>query len=181
MSQVRTNSIVPVGGLPAGASGGGIIQVVSATKTDTFFTDADTFQDVTGLSVSITPSSSSNKILVFAQLMISTTWFVGHAKILRGSTELLLGDVAGNRQRQAFNFVVDPTMSGSHGEIRQVTRFVLDSPGTTSSTTYKIQVVGRPDNENNGGIHVNRSVADRNNSTFDGRGASSIMVMEVSG
>jgi len=36
MSQVRTNSIVPAGGIPGGASGGGIIQCVSTTKTDIF-------------------------------------------------------------------------------------------------------------------------------------------------
>ena len=35
MSQLKVNSIVPVGGLPAGATGGGIIQTVTLTKTDT--------------------------------------------------------------------------------------------------------------------------------------------------
>jgi len=66
MSQVRTNSLVPVGGIPAGASGGGIIQCVYALKTDTqSFANNSSFNDISGLSVSITPRSSSNKVLVF--------------------------------------------------------------------------------------------------------------------
>jgi hypothetical protein len=181
MSQLQTNSIVPVGGIPAGASGGGIIQVVSATKTDTFFTDADSFQDVTGLSLSITPRSSSNKILVIVQLFASTNWYTGLANIVRNSTNLLQGDASGSRPTPSFSFVVDPTMSNTHGETRLLTRFVLDSPATTSATTYKVQVVGRPDNENNGGIYINRSSPDRNTGTYDHRGASSIIAMEVSG
>ena len=44
------------------AQGGRILQVLQTTKTDTFSTNSTTYLDVTGLSVSITPSSSSNKI-----------------------------------------------------------------------------------------------------------------------
>jgi hypothetical protein len=177
---LRTDSILPVGGLPGGASGGGIVQVVSVTKSDTFFTDADSFQDVTGLSLSITPRSSSNKILVIVQLFVATTWYTGLANIVRNSTNLLQGDAAGSRATPSFSFVVDPGMSNNHGETRLVTRFVLDSPATTSATTYKVQVVGRPDNENNGGIYINRTSPDRNTGTYDHRGASSIVAMEVS-
>ena len=64
MSQLRTNSIVPVGGIPAGASGGGIIQVVQTVKTDDASTTSNSYTDITGLSVTITPRSTSNKILI---------------------------------------------------------------------------------------------------------------------
>ena len=64
MSQIKVNSIVPASGLPAGASGGGIIQCVSTTKTDTTTQSSTSFTDIPGLSVSITPSSNSSKILV---------------------------------------------------------------------------------------------------------------------
>ena len=64
MSQIKVNSIVPAGGLPAGANGG-IIQVVQTVKSDTFTHTGNTsVTDVTGLNVSITPSSNSNKVLL---------------------------------------------------------------------------------------------------------------------
>ena len=66
MSQLKVNSIVPAGGLPSGASGG-IIQVVSTTKTDTFsetLTEAN-FTSA-AISLTITPSSNSSKILLLA-------------------------------------------------------------------------------------------------------------------
>ena len=63
MSELRTNRIVPRDGLVSGASGG-VIQVKSTTKTDTFTTNSTSFTDITGLSVSITPTISDSKILV---------------------------------------------------------------------------------------------------------------------
>ena len=56
-SELRTNRIVPRDGLPSGSSGG-IIQIKSTTKTDTITDSSGThnFVDVTGLSVSITPT-----------------------------------------------------------------------------------------------------------------------------
>ena len=61
MSELRTNRIVPRDGLPSGSSGG-IIQVRSTTKTDPFDTTSTSFTDVTGLSVSITPTRADSKI-----------------------------------------------------------------------------------------------------------------------
>ena len=70
MSQLKVNSIVPVGGLPSG-SNGGIIQVKQTIKKDVFTTSqyvGSGYTDLTGLSVAITPSSNSNKILVVTQI-----------------------------------------------------------------------------------------------------------------
>ena len=58
-SQLRVDKIVPVDGVPTNG-GGGIIQVVSTTKTDTFSTTSTSFTDVTGFSVNITPKFSSS-------------------------------------------------------------------------------------------------------------------------
>lgn len=55
------------GSMPAGSA----LQVVQITKTDTFSTSSTTMTDITGLSVSITPSSASNKILVFMNASVS--------------------------------------------------------------------------------------------------------------
>ena len=89
MSQLKVNSIVPVGGLPSG-SNGGIIQVKQTVKTDSFSSSSSTLVDVTGFSVDITPSSNSNKILIYVSIGIaanstsSATCFA----LLRGSTNL---------------------------------------------------------------------------------------------
>ena len=62
MSQLKVDSIVPRGGLPSGASGG-ITQTVQAFKDDEFSfttTGANSYVDLTGLSVTITPQSNNN-------------------------------------------------------------------------------------------------------------------------
>ena len=51
--------------LDASLIGGKVLQVVSTAKTDTFSTSSTSFTDITGLSVAITPSATSSKILVF--------------------------------------------------------------------------------------------------------------------
>ena len=65
MSELRTNRIVPRDGLTSGTGiGGGIIQVKSATITNTFDNDQETFADVTGVTVTITPKFSTSKMLI---------------------------------------------------------------------------------------------------------------------
>ena len=70
MSQLKVNSIVPVGGLPSGADGG-IIQTVQTVKSDVTSqsgSSSGTFFDISGMSATITPSSNSNKVLVTYKL-----------------------------------------------------------------------------------------------------------------
>ena len=111
MSQLKVDSIIPRGGLPSGASGG-IIQVVSTTKTDTF-SSSSTNTDITGLSVTITPQSSSSKILVF----MSVTGTNQHTSqrfafgLKRGSTEIAQGDAASNRTRASAGCLI---VTGKH-------------------------------------------------------------------
>ena len=62
-SKLRVDSILPVDGAPTGG-GGGIIQVKSATITNTFDNDQETFADVTGVTVTITPKFSTSKMLI---------------------------------------------------------------------------------------------------------------------
>ena len=160
---------------------GSILQVSQVVKTDAFSTDSDSMIDVPGLSVSITPSSANNKILVIADIHASTNYYVGFINVVRNSTTLLLGDAAGSRPRSTIVVIEDPTMGGTHGWSDNFNRMILDSPATTSSVTYKIQASGRIDNESNGAIFINRTAPDRNNAGYDVRMASSITVMEISG
>lgn len=156
----------------AAASGGGgaVVAVKSVTKTDTFTTTSTTWVDVTGLSVSYTPTSASNKILVRATLFLTGTSSVNAAlaRLVRDSTAIGIGDAAGSRTR-----VSSASYIGTAG-ISTVSAEVLDAPSTTSSTTYKVQIQGNAA----GTIYLNRREIDTDAVTSF-RGSSTITIMEV--
>ena len=142
----------------ASGVGGKVLQVVSTTKTDVFVTTSTSFTDVTGLSVSITPSSTSNKILVLSSIV----W--GHDAVNSG------GYLQLNRGSSALS-TYDLNFSGSYTGNRSMASFnYLDSPSSTSAQTYKIQVKA-----DSGNLGINRS----NTSSTD-RGDSTITAIEVS-
>jgi len=148
---------------------GAIVQVVQAVKTDTASTSSS-FAD-TGLSASITPSSSSSKVLVLCTLggvSGANTSFKG--KLVRGSTDIFVGDSASNRPQASAG-----GQTSNNYEIQQLVMNFLDSPSTTSSTTYKAQF------GSNGSItiYLNRTSRDNDGSAEDARSASSIILMEV--
>ena len=155
---------------------GSVLQVVSAAKTDTFSTTSTSMVDVTGLSVSITPSSTSNKIIILYQLNGGVDPNVQgiFMQLARDSTAIFIGDAASSRPRNTCTIV--PL---SQYGVQTASGSFLDSPSTTSSTTYKIQMMVNGGGGNLG--YVNRSVADRNTSLYDPRTSSSITVMEVKG
>lgn len=154
-------------GFPAGS----VLQVQSAIKTDTFTLTSSTYTDVTGASVSITPSSASSKILVMAYISLGNTtatagsWF----RVVRDSTAIGVGTAAGNRTATAGNMYPPATYSlnafGWHH---------LDSPASTLSLTYKIQVAS----EATYTVTVGRSGGDADVS-YVGRQPTIITVMEI--
>jgi len=149
--------------------------VVQAVKTDTFSTTSDTFNTVTGLSATITPSSSNSKILVVVQLAFSLGAGVGfgHFKVVGGNTSTYVGSSPGSRVAAVFggtNFNSDNPRTLLSGSM-----IVLDSPATTSATTYEVQCRR---SDGSGSAFVNRSAEDNDNSGRT-RGASSITLIEV--
>ena len=139
MSQLKVNSIVPAGGLVSG-SNGGIIQVKQTIKNNIFTTSqavTSGYTDITGLSVAITPSSSSNKILVTTQIYNgAANNAVNFFRLLRGTTfiEQPSGTSSGtNYNAHAFSYY-DANYQDS------TAWSILDSPATTSEITYKIQM-----------------------------------------
>jgi len=80
-------------------SAGTVLQVLQTVKTDTFTTTSTTYTDVTGISVSITPTSATSKILVFANLNASVTATDNYFafQLVRGSTAIFNGDAASSR------------------------------------------------------------------------------------
>ena len=152
---------------------GNILQVIQAVKTDTATTTSEnTFVD-TGLSVSITPSSASNKILVTANLNFSAGDMQNIAwRLVRGSTDLYMGDAASNRTRASGAVRVSTNQDAEH---QNCTSIFLDSPNTTSATTYKVQWCRTYSTST---IYMNRASEDTDNDDRT-RVPSSILVQEV--
>ena len=182
---------ISVGGLPDGIvdtdmiannavtaakrGAGAILQVIQTVKTDTFSSATiGSDVDITGLSVSITPSSASNKILVTYDTNISgsNAGYSGNVHLKRDSTKIYQGDAEGSRTRSTQFFITRNDTIGHLEEIKVHGSF-LDSPSTTSSITYKISV-----NSINTNFTVNKTMYDTN-TTAVARYPSSITVMEV--
>ena len=176
MSQIKVNSIIPVAGVPTGG-GGGIIQIVSAQKTDTSsYSGTSQFHTVDGLTLNITPTSSSSKIFVCFNMNIgcnSTGSGMG-GKIFRSSDNqnILRAPADGSRTR---SYLAQFT---AHSNTNNTTRFVspcfLDSPNTTSQVSYVFQVYVSTQT-----VFINRSAEDLD-STNNARGCSFAYAMEVS-
>ncbi len=119
---------------------GTVIQVKQTVKSDQFTVSANAsnFFDITGLSVDITMTAASNKVLV----LFTTTWTGqngqrGSFRVRRGSTDIGVGDTRGNRTRAFFGSI----QTSSNNQCLPVAGQFLDTPGT-GTHTYKLQVGG---------------------------------------
>ena len=173
-SQLRVDKIVPVDGVPT-SGGGGIVQCVSTTKTDTFTTASTSFVDVTGLSATITPTSATSKILVTVDMRLSTNTNRNITyRLMRGSTAIYVGDASSSRTQATGGFRM--TDDASY-EMHTQSAVFLDSPATTSATTYKVMWTQTYDSSGEY-AYINRSYDD-NDADDRNRCASSITVMEI--
>jgi hypothetical protein len=175
MSQLRTNSIVPVGGIPAGASGGGIIQCVQVVKTDGYGQNSG-WADVPGLSLNITPRSTSNKIIIMCTIgctSINSNGSVAY-RLYRGATLIASGDPVNSSVGVWFRS--SQMINSDHGASDSHT--YLDSPATTSQITYKIQM----NVQSAMGAYLNRDYNGNNTSdTYGSRTISTLTALEISG
>ena len=163
------------GTLLSDKTAGTVLQVVQAVKSNTQSTTSTSAVDVTGLSVSITPKFSTSKILVLADVGVGisgATSSISYLWLVRNSTNIYVGDAAGSRGQVWMMFL---NTSGAPDTMFRYSGVYLDSPATTSATTYKVQF-----NTNNGAnaTYINQSSGDVN-ATYVGRTASSITVMEI--
>jgi len=156
---------------------GKILQVLSTTKTDTFSSSSTTFTAITGLSQAITPSSATSKVLVIANIKGAsdegTAGCTFNYRLMRDSTPIDIGDAAGSRDQTTGS--LSTRSIGTAYILMADTAVILDSPATTSSTTYSVQ--GRT--QSAGTFYLNRT-EDDSNSALIPRSISSITVMEVS-
>tara|TARA_R110002074_G_scaffold240630_1_gene412356 strand:+ start:455 stop:970 length:516 start_codon:yes stop_codon:yes gene_type:complete len=167
ITQVGPNLISSV----AGVSGTGkLLQTITTVKLDAFSATATNMTDVTGLSVAITPSATSSKILVTGAVTAGAEHFLW-LRVLRDSTQLQIPASLSNRTTGSIMF------AGSAGNYAMCTLpiSILDSPSSTSELTYKVQC-----EVYSGSAYINRSERDDDNAAgYDGRGSSSITVQEI--
>jgi hypothetical protein len=109
----------------------GIVQVKSTTVTaSTFSTASTSLVDITGLSVSITPTSASNKVLVMASVSFGLTvdGELGTFSFARGGTPIAQSTGGGGQTGTVVRRA--ESANGSYSLNMQF----LDSPATTSAT-----------------------------------------------
>ena len=156
------NGKLPTARLPAGA----VLQVVSVNKVDSFSTTSQTFVDVTGLTVSITPTSATSKILIFCTVP------VGHAGSRVARVNLVRNSTTIAQPTPSQTYSATKNLYVSTGDTTAGADFhFLDSPATTSSTTYKIQCC-----TNNGDFPM---IVGNRTSSNDMNSLSTITVMEI--
>ena len=168
---VTTTSTIAKTQLPTGS----VLQVVSINKVDVFSTATHgSWVDITGMAASITPISSSSKILVMVQLSIGgggNNYGRGYG-VKRGATQLNLGTYGTG---SPGSFGASTSFSGGdNGGIFTAPFIYLDSPSTTSSTTYQVELYA--DSRSVTTTYINRTYAGTSDGSY---GASTIILMEI--
>ena len=159
------------------ASSGAILQVQSFVYTnDDKSSSGSTFVD-TGLTVSITPTATSSKIMVMAQVSMGASSNYRYAiRLVRDSTDIFVGDASGTARIRA---TASQLGTGGHSIDFTFPVMFLDSPtipSTPIAITYKIQAAAE---QAGGSWYLNRGASQNDNSTIYVV-ASSITVMEIS-
>ena len=192
MSTLETNKIRPISGstnLTIGDSGdtvtltsgaktsgfGKIGQVKQTVKLTTGSVSGTSYSDLPDMSVSITPSSTTSKILIMFSLNFGTSVGDIHVRLLRGTTAIGQPNNGGGYANNDCH--TSAGSSRNQYEMSNVSSTYLDSPATTSATTYKLQAVSRPDSTGNT-LYINRTVNDASGDNGE-RTASTITVMEI--
>ena len=179
MSTLKVNSIIPVAGVPTGG-GGGVVQTVQHVKTDTssFSISSDGTHDDTNFAASITPTSTSSKILI--QIMVNhgtSSNQIGCFNLMcNGSVvDAASGAASGNRARLTGAYHSEDT-----DKSQTVFMSFLHSPASTSQQTYNLR--WRHNSSSTRTHYINRSNDDNNASgnAMGPRAISTILLQEVS-
>ena len=150
-----------------------LINVQSTTKTDTqsiSLATATFSSNITGLDVTITPTSATSKILLIAMLSLSGESTVG-VRLVRGATPIGVGATAGSRTSVSTGHEQNTVSTGLPTSI-----VFLDSPATISAQTYGLQVFNGSGVTRN--IYINRGSTDTDTATHM-RTISSVTAIEI--
>ena len=159
----------------APAGGGKILQVVQHTFTAMVYYASVSSWRTTAITGAITPSASSSKILVMVDSNFGASNY-GFMRLRRGSTVIAVGASAGSRlQVSSGSMVISANLGMSRATKQTVT--YIDSPSTTSSTTYDVQVI---DAGSGNHIRLNGGYTDSDSTTY-GRSISTLTLWEIDG
>ena len=156
------------------ADAGKVLQVKQTHHTSDFSTSSTSMVDITGLNVSITPVSTSNKVLVSCVINFATsaTYLIAF-NLLRGTTPIGIGTLGAG----------GPNYTASMGGVGTAGTTVvinfLDSPASTTAQIYKVQLRMQA---GAGTVYINRN-ADLNTTSdvYGGAMSSTITAMEIAG
>tara|TARA_R100000541_G_C1868844_1_gene80479 strand:- start:234 stop:776 length:543 start_codon:yes stop_codon:yes gene_type:complete len=166
-------------GLPTGS----VLQVVNTTKTDTFTGTNSSFTLVTGLAASITPSSTSNKILVLVSVSGNrnrSNSELGQFTIFRtgvGSAANLINAASVGSRNSGFTGGVQMGDTNGAANMEVYSTTIQDSPSSTAELTYEVRFRNAGSSEV---TFVNRSETDTDGASGT-RGVSTITLMEIAG
>jgi hypothetical protein len=167
-NNISVGRIVTPSVMPANS----ILQIVQTVKNDNFSLSGGTWTDVTGFNVSITPTSASSKILVMFSGYVNQSTTSGTygimLRIVRNSTNISIGNLRASEQQASAQIG-----SNSSHYAQCLMGTYLDSPATTSSITYKMQMYV----ESGGTGHIGGSYTTSN--AYNASVPSQILVMEI--
>ena len=184
-NRVFTIPDVADGTIATTATAGKVINSSEALKKDTFSTQSTSFTDITGLSVTMTPASTSSKFLVTYHVAFSPRDYhysgaMRCVKVVGGTTtdDIYVGNASGNRIR-CSNFAFSDNAQHSYVALQTKSGSFIHSPNTTSAVTFKMQccLLGTYGYAND--VYVNRTSTYEDTEYF-GSGVSSLTVLELS-
>jgi len=161
-----TSGAMPAARMPAGS----IVQVAQTVQTATFSTDANAWDNITGMDVDITPSDSNNKMIVTYTINCASN--AGQrfgVRLYRDSTALTYAASTGDRQAATS---IGKSTQSTESEHHTIT--YIDSPATDVQVTYFLKCW----TEGAGTFYLNRNESDSNQNDYY-RGVSTITVMEL--
>jgi trehalose-6-phosphatase len=123
-----------------GVTTGKVLQLQQVLKTDAFSTSSTSFVDITGLSVNITPSSSSNKVLVdFVVACGNDAQTQNRFELVREVSSTVTPINPNAMDSSTAMFYVAANSNLDNYTRAQVTYRFLDSPNTTSQVNYRVR------------------------------------------
>lgn len=161
--------VIPRANMPSGS----ILQVQQAFYSAATTLASGSFTDYPGLSISITPSSSSSKFFLMYHLQITIYGTTLMSRFVRNGSAVGVGDAAGSRNQSTTGWLF-PSGDTNHQACPMV-GFYLDSPATSSAITYKVQAK----TQTSGTAYINYNASNADNSDWAHRSTSSFTVFEV--
>ena len=161
------------------APAGGVVQTKFYQTGNTFTATNQSFADLSGFSISITPTSASNKILLSCSFGRASGHDNGANTVAfvftRDGSQVVRGDANGNRDRYTASLLGVSYSSDNHSDALFFQG--IDSPNTTSAITYKVQ-----NRIENGTLSINRNQSYSNTSdVYNGTGHSCFIAQEIVG